>query len=442
MKTKTSRPCALAMVAVLAAIGLAPAAFAQSLTPNGAEASGNKDGSIPAWTGGLSKAPDGWKPGAAYADPFKDEKPVATITAQNADQYKDKLSPGLLGLLKKYPETFKVPVYPTHRTFANPQSVYDATKSKAGSAKLNGLKLEYALPGTPYPTPKTGVEAMYNHLLQYFGGYKACRDWLPVRANGSFYRVGFCQNKVQGQNMTPSNPNNLYSLVAYYDMPSTLVGTIYLVLDPIDKSFEGRQAWIYNAGQRRVRRAPDLAYDGIEDGSEGMRTIDGYFGFQGALDRYDWKLVGKQEKYIPYNAYKLQDPKLKYKDMLGKGFVKSDLMRYELHRVWVVEATLKKGASHTMAKRVFYLDEDSYSVALAESYDSRGNLWRVHHYPLFQAYDAGVMLQTTYVDSDLSNGNYIVTDATNERPQPVYQWNVKGTDADFSVDAIRRKGVR
>ena len=68
-----------------------------------------------------------------------------------------------------------------------------------------------------------------------------------------------------------------------------------------------RSAWIYNAGQRRVRRAPDLAYDNFNDGTEGMRTSDQFDAWNGAPDRYDWKLVGKKEIYVPYNAYKLAD---------------------------------------------------------------------------------------------------------------------------------------
>ena len=414
----------------------------KDLTPNGAEMAGNADGSIPAWTGGLTKPPAGWDRKQGYVDPFKDEKPLFTINAQNVDQYKDKLSQGMIAMLKKYPNQ-SMPVYKTHRTFAHPAEIYAETKAKATKAKVNGIAIEnYDVPGTPFPIPKTGVEAMYNQTTKYLGGYKACRDWLPVRGSGDFYRVGFCEHMVQGQNMDPAQGSNVFSFFGGYDAPATLIGTIYLVRDPVDYTKAERQAWIYNAGQRRVRRAPDLAYDNIDDGTEGMRTTDDYWGFQGAIDRYDWKLVGKKEMYIPYNAYKQMDPKLKYADMVDKGGLKPELMRYELHRVWVVEATLKQGMSHVLSKRVFYLDEDSQTIALAEGYDGRGNLWRVYTYPLVQAYDAGVMFQTNFVTLDLTNGNYMVTALINERPQPAYEWNVKGTAQDFTTDAIRRRGVR
>lgn len=414
----------------------------QDLTPNGAEMAGNEAGTIPAWTGGLTEPPVGWSPEKGYIDPFADEEPLFVIDAQNMAEHKDKLSPGLMALMEQYP-SFNMPVYKTHRTFAHPQEIYDETRTKAATAKVDGLGISgYDVPGTPFPVPENGVEAMYNHTTRYFGGYKACRDWLPVRGDGSYYRVGYCEDMVQGQNMSPQQEGVAFWYFGYYDAPATLLGTIYLVIDPLDYTEDDRKAWIYNSGQRRVRRAPDLAYDNIEDGTEGMRTTDDYWGFHGALDRYNWELVGKKEMYIPYNAYKLMDPDLKYEDMVGKGGLKSEFMRYELHRVWVVEATLRDGMSHVLSKRTFYIDEDSHTIALADGYDSRGDLWRVYQYPLVQAYDAGVMFQTAFTAFDLTNGNYMVSWLTNERPEPAYEWNTTGDANDFTPGAIRRRGTR
>src|SRR5216117_2538075 len=76
-----------------------------TLTPMGAEKAGNADGSIPAWTGGLTKDVAGAKFGDVPADPFPGEKPVLQITTRNAAQYADKLSEGTKALLAKYPET-------------------------------------------------------------------------------------------------------------------------------------------------------------------------------------------------------------------------------------------------------------------------------------------------------------------------------------------------
>jgi hypothetical protein len=413
----------------------------KDLTPNGAERAGNKEGTIPEWTGGLTKPPAGWKAEMGYVDPFKDEKPLFSINSQNLDKYKDKLSPGMQALLKKYPN-LSMPVYPTHRSFANPQSVYDATKAQAGKVGLKGLTLaNYTMPGTPFPVPANGVEAVYNHLTRFFGSYSKCDDWLPVRPNGEYYRVGFCEDFVQGQNFDQRQPNHVFSFYGGYDAPATLVGTIYLVHDPIDYSASGRQAWIYNAGQRRVRRAPDLAYDAATDGDEGMRGTDDYWGFNGAMDRYEWKLVGKREMYIPYNGYKANDNRLKYKDMVDKGSLKPDLLRYELHRVWEVEATLKPGMSHIYAKRSLFIDEDSHLIALTDAYDSRGNLWRTHELALIEAYDSQVMYQAPWILHDLISGSYLVEALHNERKEPIV-WNQPKKWSDFQVDAIRRRGTR
>lgn len=450
MNTFKTVATTLSIVALTFTVAIARAELSQAdvsrlgkdLTPNGAEKAGNKEGTIPEWHGGMTKPPAGWKPELGYTDPFASEKPLFVITAQNAEQYKDKLSPGLMAMIKKY-SAFSVPVYETHRTFALPQSVYDATKAQAAKVKLEGLSIKnYTLPGTPFPIPKTAVEVMYNHLNRYIGGYKRCVDVLPVKPSGDYYRAGFCEDQIQAQNLDIPPLNNVFTFYMAFDAPASLIGTIYLVLDPIDYTLKNREAYVYNAGQRRVRRAPDVAYDNVDVSTEGMRTTDDFYAFNGAMDRYDWKLLGKKEMYIPYNAYKLMDPTLKYKDMTQKGHMKSDLFRYELHRVWVVEATLKPGMSHIVAKRVFYIDEDSYIIALGDGYDGRGNLWRVYTNPLVEAYDASTMFQSPYIVSDLNNGAYIVTALINERKQPTYVWNVQGKVDDFTVDAMRRRGTR
>ncbi|MDO6806343.1 DUF1329 domain-containing protein, partial [Wenyingzhuangia sp. 1_MG-2023] len=84
---------------------------------------------------------------------------------------------------------------------------------------------------------------------------------------------------------------------------------------------EPRKAWIYNAGSRKVRRAPAIAYDSPGTASDGMRTSDNFDLYNGAPDRYEWKLVGKQEMYIPYNSYKLKSGQLKYDDIVQPGHI-------------------------------------------------------------------------------------------------------------------------
>lgn len=411
------------------------------LTPVGGEKAGNKDGSIPAWDGGLSKPPAGFNAAAGYTDPFASEKSTLTITKANADQYKEKLPAGAMALLKKY-DNFKINVYPTHRTAALPKGITDKVKEQATKVDIQGFGLaNVGGTTTPFPVPKSGLEVIWNHNLRYLGGgFQRVFASFPVRANGATFEIKADEYRIFSQNMDAPEPNRLLYFRSNLLSPATLVGGVTLVHEPLDQVKEARSAWVYNAGQRRVRRAPDLAYDSITDGTEGMRYTDQYDAYNGAPDRYDYKLVGKKEIYVPYNAYKLMDKKVKYDKIIQPGTVNSDLMRYELHRVWVVDATLKAGQKHAFGRRTFYVDEDSWNVLWEDAYDARGSLWRVGVHPVVQFYDYGVMWYAANIWHDLSNGGYLAASLSNQETPWVF--GVKGKLADFQPDALRRAGTK
>jgi len=412
----------------------------KDLTSVGAEQAGNKEGTIPAWTGGLTKAPPGWNRENGYADPFADEKPLFAITAQNAEQYKNQLAPGVLSLLRKQPN-FRMLVYPAHRTAAFPKDVTDASKAQATQVESKGFGVQNLGDSTiPFPIPKNGLEAIWNHLMRFTGGsIEGDVNSFPVRSNGTYYKIRMHGARIYDRNMDQRTPNRLFVAKASFTEPVELRGTIFLVHEPIDQVAESRSAWIYNAGARRVRRAPDLGYDGYNDGSEGMITSDQFDGYNGAPDRYDWKLVGKREMYIPYNCYKMGDKKLKYADMMLKGTVNPDYVRYELHRVWVVEATIKSAMSHTYARRTFYLDEDSWAVMIEETYGARGDIWRVALHGQAQYYDVPVSGYRFGIVHDLDSGAYYISGLDNEL-KSVGTYNVKGRLLEFQPDALRREG--
>ena len=413
----------------------------KDLTPIGAERAGNADGTIPAWEGGLTQPPAGWTPQQGYVDPFPNDKPLFTITAQNAAQYEAKLTTGTQALLKKYPQNFRMNVYPTRRTAALPKEVTDRVLSQAPKVQLNGFGLrDLGGSTTPFPIPSSGLEVIWNHLVRWTGGgTERTAHSFPVRPGGDYYKIGFRSQRIYAQNMADPEPNRLFYALGYFTEPATLRGTIFLVHEPVDQVAEQRSAWIYNAGARRVRRAPDLNYDGINDGSEGMIVTDQVDAYNGAPDRYDWKLLGKRELYIPYNTYKIGDKSVKYKDIIGKNTINADLVRYELHRVWVVEGTLKPGKRHIYAKRTFYIDEDSWSVVSEDAYDTRGGLWRVALHGMVQYYDALVPWYRFGIVHDLSSGGYITGGFDNEIKDPI-QFGVKGKLSDFQPDALRRLG--
>ncbi len=441
-KRVTSIVAALALASAHMAIA-APdfSRLGKDLTPVGAERAGNADGTIPAWEGGLMQPPAGWTPQQGYIDPFPGDKPLFTIDSSNVAQYEAKLTKGQAALLRKHPQNFRMDVYPTRRTVGYPKAVNDKVIAQAGKTSLQGFGLQN-LNGstTPFPIPDNGLEATWNHLVRYLGGGIArAGHSFPVRANGDFFKIGFRSQRIYASNVENVEPNRLFYALGYFTEPATLRGTIFLVHEPVDQVAEQRSAWIYNSGQRRVRRAPDLAYDGINDGSEGLLTTDQVDGYNGAPDRYEWKLLGKRELYVPYNSYKLSSKSLKYKDLIKARSLNPDYVRYELHRVWVVEGTLKPGQRHVYGKRTFYLDEDSWSVLAEDAYDTRGELWRVAMHGLLQAYDAQVPFYRYGIYHDLNSGGYLVGGLDNEVKEPI-QFNVKAKVGDFQPDALRRLG--
>lgn len=409
----------------------------KDLTPVGAERGGNQAGSIPAWEG---EGVAGEGAGKLRVDVIESEKPLFVITNTNARQYQDKLSPGLLAMLSRYPG-FHMPVYPAHRTAAYPKAVLEMVRKQAGNARLDGIGVDNAGGSTiPFPIPQNGLEAIWNHLLRFVGGgIERNFHAFTVRANGDAFKTGFHDLRVYDDNFDERVAGRLFWYLGYFLSPAEMVGTIYLVQEPIYHNKETRKAWIYNAGQRRVRRAPDLAYDSSEDRSDGLAIVDQYDGYNGAPDKYDWTLLGKREMFVSYNNYRMANKDVRYADILSKQSVNSDLMRYELHRTWVVEATLKSGESHVYARRVFYLDEDTWSVLLTDNYDAKGNLWRTGIHSVLQYVDANVPWYRFELWHDLSNGSYVLTGLDNEFKDAI-RFGVRGKSEDFQPDALRRLG--
>jgi hypothetical protein len=435
----------------LAAVSPAEAAkLGASLTPFGAEKAGNAAGTIPEWTGGITKAPAEYKtPGQHHPDPFAADKPLFTITKANLDQYKANLTPGQIAMFNAYPSTYQMPVYQSRRSGSAPQWVYDNTIKNATTAKLldggNGFSDAYG--GVPFPIPQNGVEALWNHIARYRGSYIVRRaSEVAVQRNGAFSLVTSQQEalfKFYNPKGTAADLNNImFYYLSFTKSPARLAGGAVLVHETLDQVKEPRQAWGYNAGQRRVRRAPNLAYDTPIAAADGLRTADDTDMINGSPDRYDWKLVGKKEIYIPYNSYKVTSPEVKYKDLLQVGHLNPAFTRNELHRVWVVEGTLKSGARHIYSKRTLFLDEDSWQAAVVDQYDGRGELWRVSIAYLKNYYD----LPTTWsaLDSfhDLQARRYHVQNLDNEEPSTIDFSQPIPDDGYFKPAALRRRGTR
>mgnify|MGYP000930090311 CR=1 FL=1 len=452
MKKLTLLSSAIALVlSCSAAAKISPdqvARLGADLTPLGAEKAGNKDGSIPAWEGGITSAPAGYKPGDHHPDPFSGDKVLFTIDKSNLAKYKDSLSPGQLALFELYP-TYKMNVYQTRRTASYPQYVYDATKKIAATAELveggNGIK--NAAIGVPFPIPANGLEAIWNHTLR-FRGVAASRNGgqAAPTATGDYTLIGFDEQimfKYSDKAATAEalqNENILFRFKQSVTTPARLAGTALLVHETMDQVKTPRQAWTYNTGQRRVRRAPNVAYDAPGTASDGLRTTDDFDMFNGSPDRYNWKLVGKKELYIPYNSYKLHSKDAKYADLLKPGHINPEYVRWEKHRVWQVEASLKDGMRHVYGKRVFFIDEDSWQIHVADLYDARGELYRVAVAHGLNYYEVPTHWSTLEVYHDLNSRRYIAIGLDNE--DKMYDFSVKLSDNDFTPAALRREGTR
>ncbi|GGO79303.1 hypothetical protein GCM10011348_13250 [Marinobacterium nitratireducens] len=381
------------------------------LTPVGAERAGNADGSIPEWTGGLTQVPDGWQRGEDRPDFFAGEKPTVVITADNMAEHADRLTEGMKAMLKQYPE-FRIPVYPTHRTAAWPEYVYENIRQQATQAKFaaDGDALENVWGAVPFPIPQNGKEVIRNHQTRFVGTYRE----VPSAVENTLYNNGqrlewTFSNQVHFTYYDPNvsaadrEQGMMWKYSSTMLSPSRDSGEGILLLEGLNPTVNPRQAWTYDPGERRVRRAPNFAFDTPD---RPVNTIDDYDMFNGSLERYDFKLLGKREMYVPYNNNELNKTTHSIEETYQLPVINSDLTRYELHRVWVVEASLKPDARHIYSKRVFYVDEDTWTILATDKYDNNGNLWRVaYHYPV-TAPEVPVTAGGIWVHYDLKVGAY------------------------------------
>ncbi|NMG76582.1 DUF1329 domain-containing protein [Aromatoleum diolicum] len=419
------------------------AKLGSTLTLVGAEKAGNAGGTIPAYGGGLTSAPQGYQKGSGIRpDPFANEKPTVSIDAKNMDQHAEKLTDGTKALMKKYP-SYRIDVYPTHRTAAFPKYVTDNTLKCATTAKATngGLSLEGCHAGIPFPIPKDGFEAMWNHLTR-FGGRSLVYDYKglyvdssgrPTLTSGGTYSADYPY-------WEDGKPSELLLRVkSEYKEPVRRSGEVIMIHDAINAAEKGRRAWAYLPGQRRTKLAPSLAFDTPNPSMGGSATYDDTWLFFGSMERFNFKLVGKKEMYVPYNTYKMAYQS-KADDLFKPMHLNPDEVRWELHRVWVVEATLAEGKRHIYSKRVLYLDEDSWVALASDQYDLRGQLYRAGFAYMTPSYEIPAPTADMHGFYDLISGIYAMNFYTAETSgmrhvQPL-------PDREWAPEALAGGGVR
>jgi hypothetical protein len=382
-----------------------------TLTPLGGERAGNAAGTIPAWDGGYSTLPAGYQPGDPRPVPFADEKPLFSITGANLGSYKDKLPDGAIQLLTLYAD-YRIDVYPTHRTASAPQYVYDFTYKNAGGARLSadGNSITNAYGGTPFPIPTNGHHIIWNHLLAWKG--TSIEDNTLGYTSTSNGDVVFGGKLVEYVSFPYYYPDGEADFSGFYVdfttkllAPANVAGGATLSMQPVNTTLQAPRNFQYLVGQRRVREAPQLQYDTPNYFSNGIGNFDEFQMFFGPLDDYDFNLIGKKEMYVPYNMNKaLTAPAAQ--QLLGH-FYSPDFSRWELHRVWVVEMTVKAGKRNVDAKRTMYFDEDTWNALLSDIYDSTGALWKFEwSIPYVLADIPCVLGSTTTIQYDFHAGVY------------------------------------
>ncbi|MBI2382444.1 MAG: DUF1329 domain-containing protein [Gammaproteobacteria bacterium] len=401
-----------------------------ALTPIGAEAGGNAAGTIPPWDGGLTpdKWPKAFKRGGRIVDPFPDDQPLFVITGANAAQHADKLTSGHRALLAKYP-SYRLPVYPTRRSAAYPAAIYEATRANKGRAKLLGSDaLSGAKLGFPFPEPASGVEILWNHRVRFRGNSVQAQSTQAVVNPSGEQANRLKQNeRVYYRYANLADPADLardnillYYLTWFSRSGGSDVDFLALAHETANSMKDARAIWVLPPGIRKMFRIPPVGYDQPFPGSEGISFVDMIDMYNGAFDRYVWKLTGKRELYIPYNAYRLSDGRYKYEQMLKPGHFNPEGARYELHRVWAIEAVERGGKRHSFGKRMFYVDEDTWNVVLVENFDREGRLWRFQEGHLLVLYDVPYSNCIPVVTYDLKDGRYFVNRLTAEDPPPRY----------------------
>ncbi|SDI45864.1 MULTISPECIES: DUF1329 domain-containing protein [Pseudomonas] len=385
------------------------------LTPLGGEVAANADGSIPAWTPPGPQGGD-WSYGQVRGQhwKFKGDKPLYSITASNVSQYESKLSPGQLELFKKIPG-YRMDVYPTRRSCGVPDFVAQNTRKNVGTATLDGSGLvlqEASLPGVPFPMPTTGAEVMWNMKMRYRGvGFSMPKDTAgisPRRGSNDWLHTSldmFMFTPWGGKGSSPFSAADRVEVGTFfsYNEPASFAGQAAV---SISKAGEEATTYYYFPGQRRVRRMPSYSYDAPQIGLDNQYTVDETNIFYGPLDRFDWKLLGKKEMLVPYNAFGAYDTSAKLEDVAKRDFIAPEYRRYELHRVWVVEATVREGMRHQEPKRLFYVDEDSWNGLMAVDYDKQGQIWKVREGFTIPVYETGSCDMEASVQFNMIDGRY------------------------------------
>ncbi|WP_420464742.1 DUF1329 domain-containing protein [Panacagrimonas sp.] len=393
------------------------------LTPMGAERAGNAEGTIPEWRGGLTAPPPCHVEGNRYCNPYADDQPYAVINGDTLEKWLDFLSPAQIEMVREHP-SFSMPVYPTRRSFANPGAVYEAAYRNAIGASLlpSGNGVRDAATAVPFPIPKDGVEPIWNHKLRYRGtGYSRWVTQATVTQSGGAHVLRMREDV----GMPYAGPEGAvedgialkWLQVAL--QPERIEGFLSLIHEPANFDAQPQKLWRQLPGPRRMRLEKTYGYDSPAILSENLRTDDQLDTYFGSPERYLWRIADKREMVVPYNAYAAHSGRVNLRELIRPAHLNPALTRYEVHRVWVIEASLKPNATHRYKRRTFYIDEDSWQILMVDLYDNRDRLWRSQEVHTIMAYDRATLIPAVEVSYELGTRRYLVLGIDEGDPERV-----------------------
>lgn len=392
------------------------------LTPLGGERAGNAQGTIPEWRGGQTASPPCHVRGRRYCDPHAGQQPYLVITAENADAWSNQLSAGQMQMLQRHP-TYRIPVYPSQRSFANPGAVYEAAHRNALNAMMapSGEAVREASLAVPFPVTKNGLEMIWNHRLRYRGpGYSRWFSHASVTGTGDI-NLTRIREDAEFPYTAPDTMEDgvMQRWLQIVLAPERLFGYVNLIYDTLDPASKPQNTWRQVPDPKRILRLRTFGADNPAMLSEDLRFDDQHDGFFGTPGRYTWRLVQKREMFVPYNSYALHGSRGSIRDIIQPAHLKPELTRYELHRVWVVEALLKPSASHRAKRRTFYIDEDSWQILMVDMYDRADRLWRWQETHTMMAYDRATLIPAAEVFYDFDTARYLVMSIDEGDPERI-----------------------
>ena len=383
---------------------------------------------------------DGYDPNSnSYPDPYLDDKILFTIDKSNYRKYADELlTPGQIEMFKTYSDTFKMHIYPSRRSCSVPPEVIKLTKQ---NAKLTdeGEGVSGVIGSIPFPEPKEALHHVWNHILRYRGVniYGSSPFYIINPDNSISYGAGEAI-AINYWNPFVKNEKGLQGmLMSKVTHPPRLADASVLVIESLNAKMTPRRAWVYNPGTRRVRRAPDIAYDYKPSSSQGITTTDQFDGFNGAKDRYEWTFVGQEKKLMPYNAYKLHETEI---DKILKPFhIDQDYLRYELVNVNIVQADLKQDKRHILPHRTMYFDSDSHNMLVEETFDDNREIMAYREFPVINYYDQPMCLSVHSATYDFDSRRYQLTNVRSiDIPKIQWRLDEPHDEKRFTPEGLKR----